>query len=112
MKRISFFLLGINFFIAVIASLFIGHYFTYANLFIVMIMMFVVNKKKEKIDQLINLIWNGLFVVYNSIAIIQFFCNEINIYEDKFSFVWQYVLFVIVAYLTKLVYNNMHKENN
>lgn len=110
MKKISIFLIGINFFLSVITSITIKHYLTFANIFIAFMMMLVIIKAKSKDKYLINSIWSVMFFVYNTVALGLFFYNNTNIYEDKYSFFWQYVLFAIIALIIKIIYHNRNKK--
>jgi len=111
-KKISIFLIGINFFISVIAAIAIKHYFTFANVFIVFMMMLVISKAKSIDKYLINLVWSVMFFVYNIVALGLFFYNNTEIYKDKYSFFWQYVLFAIIAIFIKIIYRNKKKNAN
>ncbi len=105
MRRISIFLSGVNFLFAVFEALVFQNHYTYANIFINVMMMVVIRTSNKADRYLLNIIWSGIFIPYNIYALIIFHTNNKNIFMEKESFFIQYVLFVAAAYIGKLMYS-------
>ena len=116
MKRVSFLLAGVNLIFCNISG---GHF---PALLHICQYMYSDNDPggnlvfKEADRHLLNFIWNGIFIPYNIAALVIFHTEGRNIFMAEHSFLIQYVLFVVAAYIGKLIYSkysdfNGKKEN-
>lgn len=110
MKKASIFLVGIDFFLAVVVSILTKHYYAWANLFIVSMMMFVIVKSKDPSSKLINVVWCIMFTSYNTVAIVAYIHSKVIIFDKTASFFLQYVLFAIIGLVIKFAYKKFYKN--
>lgn len=105
MKRVSFLLASVNLIFAIFQAVILRHYYTYANICIAIMILAVIRFSKKPDRHLLNFIWNGIFIPYNIAALVIFHTEGRNIFMAKHSFFIQYVLFVVAAYIGKLIYS-------